>query len=887
MARLHSPLGAAVGAALAASVAGFANAQPPVGETSVALEEVIVTARRTAESLQQAPVAVTALTTEVLANRQVSDVSEVARFAPGLVFDKAFGRATGRPVIRGQGNVLAGTQNGVEAGAAYFIDGMYYPGDIQSLDLNQIERVEVIRGPQSALFGRNTYAGAINFVTRAPRDTFGGGVRAAADSDQTEASLRFEGPLVGDVLTGSVSMRYYDFKGQWRNVPTDEDVGQETTKSIAAVLSWQPSEDFNLRLRGTYNSDRDGPRPFMFQDSSFNNCYRGTRSIAYYTASGAPGSPSNNDNQYYCGEIQPRAVSFNTARPVVNQVYTPAVPSTSAAAAALYDPAPGVVFAGVDRDLKVASAMATWDIFGSGYTLTADYLYRDDYLKAGSDSDFTTINSIPTITTAAQQNAAGTDESSGADTTLTTYRDYSVEVRLASPTDRDVRWMIGAFYYYLDQNLYDINFRWPDGNSIPDQAFDLANVSVFGLVEWRFARSWTLTMEGRHMEDTKRQWDRCTSTAQWPACTPPPAQTLIDNPGQVLFTGKGKFSRFTPRVTLKRDVSPGLNFYGIYAEGVQPGGFNGLAATFVSPQQATYGPEESRNYELGMKSTWFDGRLRVNVALYQINDSNVQLTMPLYPATTGADLGSTVTTQADGTIRGGELEATWRVAEPLILSLTYALSDAKFDTGCDDFQWTLTSGGGNDVSRQDPFDSANPATGGTNLNGNGDCSVAGHRFALSARNSGSFAVDFRHAINADYQLFANADVSYVGKRAVQVHADPYVPSALLVGARFGVRRDNWAIAVYGRNLTSEDAPAVATRWFTTSFVGPDRTAASLVAAGLPYYPGVPNPAGPTQQSPVYPAATGLDSVASYALPRAFFAMLRRQRQVGVEFSFNF
>ena len=83
-------------------------------------------------------------------------------------------------MIRGLGNVLAGVQLGVEAGAAYFVDGVYYPGDIQGIDLANLVRVEVIKGPQSALYGRNTYSGAINFITRDPSDEFSGGVRIIA-----------------------------------------------------------------------------------------------------------------------------------------------------------------------------------------------------------------------------------------------------------------------------------------------------------------------------------------------------------------------------------------------------------------------------------------------------------------------------------------------------------------------------------------------------------------------------------------------------------------------------------------------------------------------------------------------------------------------------------
>ncbi|MCS6947700.1 MAG: Plug domain-containing protein, partial [Steroidobacteraceae bacterium] len=142
-------LASAVAAALAGQAAW--SQDNPQDEGGFGLEEVVVTARKKAETLQDAPIAVTALTAESIADRQIRSIDDVARFAPGFVFAKAFGRATERPVVRGLGSVLAGTAPGLESGTAYFVDGVYYPGDIQTLDLDGLERVEVIRGPQSAL----------------------------------------------------------------------------------------------------------------------------------------------------------------------------------------------------------------------------------------------------------------------------------------------------------------------------------------------------------------------------------------------------------------------------------------------------------------------------------------------------------------------------------------------------------------------------------------------------------------------------------------------------------------------------------------------------------------------------------------------------------------
>jgi len=866
------------------------TAQDTSASTSVTIEEVVVTARKREESLQEVPVAVTAFTSEMLEERQLQDVNDLARFAPGLVFDKAFGRATERPVIRGQGNVLAGVQFGVEAGAAYFVDGIYYPGDIQSLDFNEVERVEVIRGPQSALYGRNTYSGAINFITRSPSSEFGGGIRAKGDGDEQDYSLRVEGPLFGETLTASLGARYYTFDGQWKNELTGEDVGQEETTSVSGVLEWRPGEDHRLRVRASYNEDRDGTRPFVFQDSSFNNCYPGTRSLAYYATSG-----STNNNQYFCGEIQPGRVLLNTTQPVTNPQVAPGVPANvlnpiSAPPLAdqppgttrAYDTRPGIAFSGVDRDLTLVSALYEWDISGSGYTLTVDGAIRDEERKSGSDSDFMPLNFFSNgspVTTGF--------EAAGANTSKDEYQDYSVEVKFASPVDRSFRWMAGAFYYEQDQKNFDINFFNPDGRSLPDSITDVFNKSVFALAEWEFAPTWTITAEGRYMEETKGAFEYCiTPSAMAPFCG-----ATVNNPGpEARFSGQDDWTKFTPRVTLKWQATSDLNLYAVYAEGVKPGGFNGSAGLLSNPPLTEYDQETSKNYELGLKSTWLDGRVLLNVAGYFIDAEDVQLTTPVV-RTDGSAVTSVASNQGAGEVLGVEIESTWRVIDPLTLSLTYALADTEFTEGCDDFQWTLTSGGGNNALRPGAYNPAAPASGGTNLNGQGDCSIEGAPFPLSAKHTGSFAADWRQPIGDKYEFFLNADVSYTDKRPVQVHNNPFVPSATLVGARLGFSTDNWSVSVYGKNLTDEDSVAVATRWFTNPYVGfstigainstPLQTGAGLAANGLPAFP----PANGIATAP--PAGTALNSVAAYALPRGFFAMLRRERQVGLELTYRF
>ena len=268
---------------------------------------ITVTARRREESLLDAPVAVTAFGDGEIERLGIQSVDDIARFTPGLSYSAAFGRSTERPVIRGQSNVLAGVQFGVESGTAYFIDGIYYPGSISSLDPADIERVEVIKGPQSALYGRNTYAGAINYVTRGATDEFEANARARIGTyGEREIGLRVAGPL-NDRLGYSLTFRDYNYDGEWTNALTGQTVGSESSLNFSGVIDADFTDNFSMRLRAMYYEDQDGTLPLFLQPSESNNCFPGFRSNASFAFSG-----SSNNNQYYCGVIRPDVVALNT-----------------------------------------------------------------------------------------------------------------------------------------------------------------------------------------------------------------------------------------------------------------------------------------------------------------------------------------------------------------------------------------------------------------------------------------------------------------------------------------------------------------------------------------------------------------------------------------------
>ena len=781
-----------------------------------AIEEILVTARKRTERLQEVPVAVAVVDAAAIEQRGLQSIDDVARFTPGLSFSKAFGRATERPVVRGLGNVLAGVQFGVESGAAYFIDGIYYPGDLQGLNLNDLEQVEVVKGPQSALFGRNSYAGAINFTTKSPTEEFSSDARALFASDgEQDIRASMSGPLIPGVLGGSISLRSYDFDGQWTNMVTQQLIGDESTDSISGMLEWTPTERTRIRLRGMVQEDDDGTRPLFLQDATMNNCFPGLRALSSW-----PTSRSSNNNQYFCGDIAPGTVALNDMDQVGETIVRPDVPNGGFLPGGTtffgrpYSTTDGTAFDGVNREINLVSLLLEHE-FVNGYALTLSSAYRHEDLSTGSDSDHSSVNF---------KFSGGTpgepfEESFFAISRINETEDYSVEVRFDSPQDEAFRWMVGAFLF--DQNIEgsDIVFRGP--NELEDTQ-ELENLAFFGSIGYDFSDRLTGSAEIRYMEETK----------------------MLNEVGG--FVGEDTWSSTSPRLTLNYQWTDNVMIYGSFAQGAKPGGFNGDAGVDVNT--TIYEQEESTNYELGLKSTLMDRRLMANAAIFFTDVQDVQLTTPIQiPAT--QNLSSIVTNQGAGEVFGVELDLAYYVSDNLIVGANYALADSKFTEGCDEFQWTLTSGGGKWTGN---------ATNSADFSGMGDCSITGNQFPLSSQHQAAGYLNYTALISGNLEFFFNAHITYESAKPVQVHNQAWAPQATVVGTRFGINGEDWTLAVIGRNLTNEDAPPMVTRWLALPYF----SFTSLnVASNIP----------------------GADT----GTPRAFFGSLRRERQYGVEFIYRF
>ncbi|WP_165768781.1 TonB-dependent receptor [Sandarakinorhabdus cyanobacteriorum] len=807
-------------------------------ETEGGVEEITVTARKVEEKLSSAPVAVSAISDKNIANLGLNSINDFAQQASGISFSQAFGRSSDRPVIRGQSNVLANVQFGVETGAAYFVDGVYWQGDLQGFDPEQLARVEIVKGPQSALYGRNTYAGAINFVTKDPTDTLSGSIRASvAEYGEYIASASLSGPIIGDKLTFRIGGRYQDYGGQYVNQLTGSKVGQEKTRVGYAMILAKPTDNLKIRLRGEYSEQNDGPLALFLQGSADNNCSPGFRSN-FYRQSGVPffgnvpatlgATPgAQNQNQYFCGPIQAQP---NNVRLHTDPVQTP------------FGVRDGTAFDGIQNKQFNAQAIIDWDVAGSGWVISSMTGYRDLLNRFGTDSD----HSDAFFYLAPGATPAVTVEPAFANTNRKNFKDFSQEIRIASPQDKPVRVMVGGYYYSQKFNQRDISFTsGATGDALGtngSQVASIENKAIFGLAAWDISERLTVQGEIRYQEETKTLMDRASATSIFCAGEAGNA-ALFGFAGTCL--AKGKWTGTDPRITVNYTTAGGTLFYAVYGQGRKPGGFNGTGGILAG--NPTYQEEIVKGGEIGVKWTSPDRKLRINAAAYLNELSAVQLTNAI---PSGTAINSIVVNTGDARTKGFELDMVAAPHRDIAITVNASYVDARFTNGCDADFFQLNSGG-----LRVNFDTRNPPATALPL-----CDITGKRLPLgsSVQVNGSFS--WEPEIGNETRLTTNVNFSYEDKKFIQTDNLAYVPEAFIVNARVGVRFKGIQVVGFVRNLTNEDAAPLATRWFDFRYGATGR--------GLP------------------PAASvtfnGAPTTIETGGPRAFFTALRRGRTFGIE-----
>ena len=711
------------------------------------IEELVVTARKREETLKDVPIAVSAFTTQAMENRQIQDINDIAQFTPGLQSQESFGRSADRPVIRGASNILVS-----DGKVGVFIDGIPYYGEFGALDLENAQRVEVIKGPQSAVFGRGTLTGAVNIVSRRPSDEFEGRIKATVGSyGRLELGGAASGPITS-WMSGEVGFKAYSFDGQYDNLAMPgTTLGAEKSGQLTGALFFKPTEDFSASIRYLRTQDSDGLYPIALQPSTANNCFLATR-------------------PYFCGEVpSPKSFALNTDK--------------------LLNP-------GARREADRFFGSMDWDVLGSGYTLSYQAGVSEVYRSTGTDQSYdgrefflfgASCPFIPIGNQDCSRSAFNTTDAARRNS-------WTNEVRLSSPGDQPIRWRVG-FYQGLDRNkpLAKYLEATESGLDMLGDQTRVKNTAFFGGVDWDIVSGLTLGVELRHQKD-----DVAAETLAYRADQYFAREYLLSlrggNPAQIIGaanTRQQTFKATLPRVTLNWKMNPDVSFYAQYAEGNSPGGFNQADAP-----QSSYDEESLKNYEIGAKtSIWgFD---YLNLSLFFNDYSGQVLTNTYVGASTGvvnsykANIGTTE-------VKGLELEGARRLPAGFTAQFAYTYLDAEITEGIEPEQAILLMGRACKTGTT------------TNLALPGcldAASVAGNAPPLVSKHAGSFSLRYDATISGDWDAFANADLIYRSSYYDQVMNLAETGDSTKVNLQVGVRNTSGLrLSLWGKNVFNEDAP---------------------------------------------------------------------------------
>jgi iron complex outermembrane receptor protein len=787
----NTPIALAVSAALATSLqVSTAFAQ----ESESMLEEVMVTARKREESLAETPIAITAISAAEIQAGAFKSLVDVQKTAPGL-FVETMNNENARTVLmpRFRG-VTFDASSPLQRTSSVFVDGLIVSSGLHSLPITQVERIEVIKGPQSALFGRNTYSGAINIITRRPGDELKGGIEVDYGAKSKGSTTGYiEGPITSN-LGARATFSYTDKEGHYDNAFVEgQRLGDEETLAYGLMLDFNPTEDLNIMVRASSYEDDDGPG-------------------AYAVVGGLA-------EHNFCAEPTPAINSFSCF--FVNgleSAYKGSVNIPSAIGAS----SSADVFSKATGQLRDASG--NWaGLAGDGYAPIGDHSFDDlshnGFGKSGDGERFGAIVSWDMTDSLNLNLAYGKNEddyvlfhdfdAAGAfgfhvyNARVT--EDETFEVRLSGTSDR-FNWSIGATQVEMSSKahggFYDQYFGDFSGSAgywfadirNPDTAFSLIEADttgIFASVDFSITDKLDLTLEVRRQEDE------------------------INDPNVNAAAGKNiapaEFKSTLPRVVLKYQLNDNHMLYANYSEGTLPGGFNPeVASKLTTPEQIstfnadtpgigeTYEEETLKNYEAGWKYSSSDGRLAMNLAVFHMERSDqVYSGFGVIPAdvscsgdTDGDGVPNTETCtvafSGNGTssdIDGLEIDFNYRVIDSLLLQAAVGYTKAEIS----DFPANGDCGDFNDVF-------------GPGL------SCAGQQAARYPEWIGSLIAtyDFDTPMGGAY---VRGEYFYTGSYYDEVTNLTKIPDATEVNVRVGLRMDNGiSLEAYVSNLTDEDAP---------------------------------------------------------------------------------
>lgn len=779
---------------------------------NLAVEEVIVTARKLEESIRDVPVTVNALTEELLEERGINSLQDIADATPGFDFAQAFGRNDFRPVIRGQSNILG------RANAGLFVDGIIIEEGNASIPLAALQRVEVVKGPQSALYGRSTLSGAINYVLKTAGESFAGDASIdVGERDYARIEAHASGPLSDTAGIAVTASRYqrggeYDNNSPGNALGTrafEDEVGDEETTSLAAVMTFAMSDQFSVRLHGIYEQTEDAHYAIGLLPSSLNNCYRVTRGGSLQQPMPPAGTPEAsagtvtsagyNGSGYYCGEVDVKTVLENNGGGDSTSLETGFFPDS-----------------GTDRDSLRLGLRLDWDVNESmsltsvtGYNNVEEHRSQDQTFGGGDTrrpvvgvgSPFAVQGFGPTPPRI--HSRVGFLTSNNDD-----FEDFSQEFRLSGERGANIRYLAGAYYYdsegsgdqitsyatttstYIDGTSVFMPFNprfapatistsanYEGARPADNGSESVTSLSVFGSVQVDVSERVTLGAEVRYNED---EFD----------IRPAGASELVN----------GKFDAFLPKLTVSYRASDDMLIYGNAAIGNKPGTLNSDAGLPDADREVD--EETAFSYEVGLKRLWLDGRVESNVAVYHIAWDDMQLTSTRAATVDGQPRTfSILENVGEATITGVELDLAMRLADFWDARVAYAWTDSEIDEFVQSVDAGAMAGSG--------FREAALIAG---YSASGDVIISGTRLPHTSEHQASVSTGFFGQLNGGWGWFARADWNYNSRRYAQVYNLAHTGDRQIVNIRAGVRNDRMSFELWVDNALDDDSSPALIRY---------------------------------------------------------------------------
>lgn len=585
---------------------------------SAGLAPIVVTARRREESLQETPISITAFGGAELEARNLNDIADVGQFTPNVVIDGAVtlsgSSASTSVTIRGVGQTDF-TFNADPAVGTY-VDGVYISRAVGGLiNLLDIERVEVLRGPQGTLFGKNSTGGAINITTVAPNQTFSGKVGAQIGSyDLREIFGSINVPL-GDTVAVRASASYRNRDGYVESLQGGEDFGSLDSFSGRARLRWEPTDTLTIDLTFDGTVDRQSALPIVLIGSvdpfgtpfaaAFN---AGAQPMGACFAPTATGNPACFNSQWVAGPFS-----------------TNANPDSRS-----------------NLDLWGASGFVEWEM-SDAITLRSITAYRTYDSDTTADLDGSPLVVFDDVLT---QNLKA----------------FSQEVQLLGEAlDGRLNWIAGV-YYLNERGTHVERIRTAIGVLNAGGLTVNESKAAFAQATMDLTDRLSLTAGVRYTDETRQY-------------TPSSSFFELGGPPLIILpnvTSSISASEFTPLVNVAYAVSDAVNVYATFSRGFKSGGFS-QRITEPLPGPPSFNPEFVNLYEIGLKFQSPDNVVRLNTAVFQSDYTDLQVL-----GFTPGIVGATTINAGEARIRGAEVELALSPVREFTLQAGLGYLDAKY-----------------------------------------------------------------------------------------------------------------------------------------------------------------------------------------------------------------